>query len=249
MSLLWTKAAAFQRTGMAWHVEPGEEEHARSAKSVRHAGFAGYVAQHPDDRYDDDEDEEEGGWDENLWDDTSPDPTSHENAHHDEHGEYPESYNDRHDQAYEEAMEGRQEESEPDHHDSPLANFVGHHGTDTALWKQHATYGHVDLKQPVYATQSHVSQRHIDKYVADPGAASHHRQKYGPWAGGSDYLGDGAPMFVTHEGRLHATEGHHRTAAALQRGDSHIMGWHYDADKHGFPPSEDEDYEYGSEHS
>lgn len=245
MSLLWKDAAAFQinpRQGMAWSMEPGEEHIARHAKSVRHAGFAGYVDHDQDTRadYEDHEpgEEPEHEFDEDLWDGSSPEPTHKEQAHYEEHDEYPDSFEERHNQAYQQALHKRNQEGVPDHEDNALMRFVGDHGENTAHWKQHASYGHVNLKQPVYATQSHVSQHHIDKYLANPGATSHHREKYGPNAGGSDYLGDGAPMFVTHQGRLHATEGHHRTAAALQRGDSHIMGWHYDADKHGFPDSE-----------
>jgi len=238
MALLWKNAAAFQRAGMAWHVEPGEEHYAQSAKSVRHAGYAGYVNHDAETRaeYEGREpgEEEEQGFDEDLWDDTTPDPTTRQQRHHDEHGEYPQSYYDRHDQAYQDALDKKSQEDEPDHEDNALMRFVGDHGTNTAHWQQHGTYGAVDLRRPVYATQSHVSQAHIDKYLADPGAMSHHRMKYQN-QGQSNYLGDGAPMFVTHEGRLHTIEGHHRVAAALQRGDSHIMGWHYDADKHGFP--------------
>jgi hypothetical protein len=223
---------------MAWQVEPGEEHYAQHAKSVRHAGFAGYVGRDSDDDYDEDGGQSHGGFDEDLWDNLEVDPTSHEQRHYDEHDEYPESYEDRRDQAYQDALTKRQQENEPDLEDGQLHRFVSEHGTNTHHWQQHATYGAVNLKQPVYATQSHVSQAHIDKYLADPGATSHHREKYGETTGNSNYLGDGAPMFVTHEGRLHATEGHHRTAAALQRGDSHIMGWHYDADEHGFPDDE-----------
>lgn len=235
MSLLWKNAAAFQREGMAWYAEPGEEHYARTAKSVRDAGFAGYVGRDSDD---DDDDDDEESFDEDLHDATRPEPTPEEEAHNEEHGEYPDDYYDRHDMAYDRALTQRrwdnQRANTPDWTNNALHRFVGEHGTNTHHWQQHGTYGAVDLTQPVYATQSHVSQAHIDKYLQNPGAMSHHRSKY-PNAGGSNYLGDGAPMFVTHEGRLHATEGHHRTAAALQRGDKSIMGWHYDADQHGFP--------------
>lgn len=236
MSLLWKNAAAFQHESMAWHVAPGEEHIAQHAKSVRHAGFAGYVGRGDDDD-DYGEEQSHGGFDEDLWDDSTPEPTSSQQRHYEEHDEYPQSYEDAHEEAYGRAQDAKNRENEPDYEDGPLHRFVGEHGQNTHHWQQHATYGAVNLKQPVYATQSHVSQMHIDKYHHDPGAMSHHKMKYNP-GGQSDYLGDGAPMFVTHEGRLHATEGHHRTAAALQRGDDHIMGWHYDADKHGFPDDE-----------
>lgn len=240
MSLLWKNAAAHQREAMAWHVEPGEENYAHSAKSVRHAGFTGYVDHDADTlaEYNSGNEDHEEGFNENLWDESSPDPTTRQQRHQDEHGEYPQSYYDRHDEAYEKAKQNKAQEDVPDHEDNALMHFVGNHGTNTAHWQQHGEYGAVNLKQPVYATQSHVSQAHIDKYHADPGAMSHHQMKY-QHMGKNNYLGDGAPMFVTHEGRLHAIEGHHRTAAALQRGDSHIMGWHYNADQHGGFPDED----------
>jgi hypothetical protein len=240
MSLLWKNAAVFQRESMAWHVAPGEENYAQSAKSVRHAGFAGYVGEDRDDEddYGDEESHGHSGFDEDLYDSVRPSPTSAQERHNDEEGEYPQSYYDAHDEAYQHALDKRQHgdavANQPDWTDNKLHRFVSNHGTNTHHWQQHATYGAVDLTKPVYATQSHVSQDHIDKYHHDPGAMSHHRSKY-PNAGGSNYLGDGAPMFVTHQGDLHATEGHHRTAAALQRGDKSIMGWHYDADQHGFP--------------
>lgn len=247
MSLLWKNAAAFQmgpRQGMSWYVAPGEEHIAQHAKSVRNAGFAGYVGRNhdDDDDYEHGDDEEDyDGWDPDLHDETRPEPTSAQERHYEEHGEYPQSYDDLHDlnyqRAYDKRAADRERDNTPDHEDEKLHRFVREHGQNTAHWKQHATYGAVDLKQPVYATQSHVSQMHIDKYHHDPGAMSHHQEKYSR-GGESKYLGDGAPMFVTHEGRLHATEGHHRTAAALQRGDDHIMGWHYDADEHGFPDDE-----------
>ncbi len=236
MSLLWKNAAAFQREAMAWHVEPGEERYAQSAKHVKKAGFAGYVNYDQDTREElgEHEDDHEG-FDEDLYD------QAHENvvqprdeAYHEEHDDYPQSYYDRKDDEYGRLVDQKGRENEPDHEDNHLMRFVSDHGTNSAHWQTHGSYGAVDLTQPVYATQSHVSQDHIDKYLYDPGAMSHHRMKYQN-AGGSDYLGDGAPMFVTHHGRLHTTEGHHRTAAALQRGDKSIMGWHYDADKHGFP--------------
>jgi hypothetical protein len=184
-------------------------------------------------------DEGNGDFDDDLWDHVRPEPTPEEEAHNDEHGQYPESYYDRHDAAYEQALDDPHRGDPPDHEDTPLMKFIENHGTNRAHWQQHATYGGVNLKRPVYATQSHVSQGHIDKYLKDPGAPTHTMQRRKVQQ--SDYLGDGAPMFVTHEGRLHTIEGHHRVAAALQRGDSHIMGWHFDADQHGFPPNHDED--------
>jgi hypothetical protein len=240
MALLWKNAAAFQREAMAWYAEPGEEHYAQTAKHVRNAGFAGHVDHDADTRaeYNEGQSGEDEGFDEDLHDQAHEQArTPRDQQHYDRHGDYPESYWDRQGEAYDRLKNQKAREEEPDHEDNALMRFIGNHGTNTAHWHQHGTYGAVSLKQPVYATQSHVSQAHIDKYLVDPGAMSHHKSKYP--SSTSNYLGDGAPMFVTHEGRLHTTEGHHRTAAALQRGDSHIMGWHYDADHHGGFPDED----------
>lgn len=215
------------------------------AKSVRDAGYAGYVG-------DSERDEElgHGGYgghedefDDDLWDHVAPHPTHEEKRHMDEHGEYPDSYHERHDEAYGEAQHRKAQEDEMDHDDPDLHHFIGEHGSNSALWKEKGTFGKVNIKdQPVYATQSHVNQQHIDHYTASPGDISHSMRNtpgYGQRHAQDPYLADEHPMFVTHEGRLHVTDGHHRVAAALQSGQKHIMGWHYDGDKHGFP-DEDE---------
>ena len=212
------------------------------AKSVRDAGYAGYVG-------DSERDEElghgghEDEFDEDLWDHVAPEPTHEEQRHIDEHGDYPDSYYERHDEAYGEAKHRKAQEDEMDHDDPELHHFIGEHGSNSALWKEKGTFGKVNIKdQPVYATQSHVNQHHIDHYTASPGDISHSMRNtpgYGERHAQDPYLADEHPMFVTHEGRLHVTDGHHRVAAALQSGQKHIMGWHYDGDKHGFP-DEDE---------
>lgn len=246
MALLYAQIA---REAMAWHMEPGE--HHPVVHSVRKAGFAGYVDMSHENRmlYEGNEDESSGhghghAFDEDLWDDSSPEATPEENAHYEEHGELPSSFHERHDEAYGKALEARDAESVPDHEDNELMDFVGNHGTNTHFWHQHAKLEPVDIKnQPVYATQSHVSQTHLDKYHANPEASTHRD------SGDGNYLGNDAPLMVTHGGRLHAIEGHHRTAAALQRGDSHITAWHYNADEHGGLPDgeghmpDHEDYE------
>lgn len=245
MSLLWTQA-------MAWHDFGGAESMSAKdaqAKPVKQAGFAGYVG-HSEDYEQEMRDngmgsrppgEEHHEFDEDLWDHTTPEPTKEEEAHHAEHDEYPDSHWERHEKAYGDALEAKKKESEPDHRDEDLHNFVGEHGGNDKIWQNKGTLGKVDLTGPVHATQSHVGQTHINRYLDDPHGPSWHQVKYkGP---SGDYLGHEHPMFVTHQGRLHVVEGHHRVAAALQRGDKHIEGWHYDADKHGFPPSEeDEDH-------
>ena len=218
------------------------------AKSVRDAGYAGYVG-------DSERDEElgHGGYgghedefDDDLWDHVAPHPTHEEKRHMDEHGEYPDSYHERHDEAYGEAQHRKAQEDEMDHDDPDLHHFIGEHGSNAALWKEKGTFGKVNIKdQPVYATQSHVNQQHIDHYTASPGDISHSMRNtpgYGKTHAQNPYLADEHPMFVTHEGRLHVTDGHHRVAAALQSGQKHIMGWHYDGDEHGFPDEDGDDW-------
>jgi hypothetical protein len=223
------------KTAMPWHFQHGEtaRDHPE-IKSVRHAGFAGYVGESPERQEDYGYEKPEHEFDEDAWNDVSPEPTHEERQHYDEHDDYPESYHDRHDRAYQEHVDRKTAEDKPDHEDDALHDFIGEHGTNYHFWQNRANLGMVNIKdRPVYATQSHVSQRHIDKYHHDPTAAPH-APGYG------DYVGNEAPMFVTHEGRLHAIEGHHRVAAALQRGDDKIHAWHYDADRHGLPTEDDE---------
>lgn len=232
MSLLWTQAV--QHQAMPWNHDGNSAfTHHPVVHPVKNAGFASYT----DDRdrvetwketlADNGHDPEE--FDEDLYDSSSPEMTAEEEAHQDEHGEPPESYHDRHHEAYEEAKRRKAQEDEPDHDDPDLANFISNHGSNTELWRKYGEHKPIDLTQPVHATQSHVSQTHIDRYKANPGDITEHQYTHGP--GNGDYLGDQAPMFVTHHGALHATEGHHRTAAALQSGKSSIKGWHYDLDK------------------
>lgn len=245
MALLFARV---QREAMSWYTEPGE--HHPVVHSVRHAGFAGYVDMSPERRSDyggEDDEHEHEDFDDDLHDSVAPEPTAEEHAHYEEHGEYPEEYEDRHNEAYDNAIDEKRrktrQESIPDHEDDELMDFVGNHGTNKSFWHEHAKHEPVDIKQPVYATQSHVSQTHLDKYKFHPDAPTHMDR------GDGRYLGDEAPMMVTHNGRLHTIEGHHRVAAALQRGDSHIHAWHFNADEHGGLPDEEghmpdhEDYE------
>lgn len=164
----------------------------------------------------------------------------------DAHGVPPESYYDRHDEAYEKAFNDREARVRPDHHDDRLMRFIRNFGTDVAHWNEHGTFGPISLKQPVYATQSHVSQTHLDKYHADPQAQSARFDAFDPdmIQHLPEHHGDKAPMFVTHQGRLHTIEGHHRVGAALQRGDDKIDGWHFNADEKGFPHNPEEDDEH-----
>lgn len=250
MSLLWSQAARHE--AMPWTNEGG---HHPVVHSVRKAGFAGYTHDRERLAADAEEDgKEPGGFDEDLWDEHRPDLTPEEEAHNDEHGEPPESFYDRHQKAYDKALRDKELEDDPDNDDPELINFIHRHGGDTKLWKKHGTEGPVDLRQPVHATQSHVSQTHIDKYHDDPGSEVHRWEEHPSMRGQfSDedssyhYLGDHTPLFVTHKNRLHTIEGHHRVAAALQRGDHSIHAWHYDLDHNPgdaktTPEDDDEDY-------
>lgn len=249
VSLLWTQA-------MAWHQEPDDHtEH--NPIHVRKAGFAGLVGdseyeqdwrESADERDPHDKNPWESGYDEDLRDETAPELTPEEETHLEEHGDHPDSYYERHDNAYLKAHQEKQrkarEEDTPDHEDPELMRFVREHGSNTSLWQNKGHLGHVNLKEPVYATQTHVSDHHLSKYRANPKALTWHRTQHGP-VQNHHYLGDDTPLFVTHEGRLHAIEGHHRVAAALQAGHPHIHAWHFDLDKHpkyGQDPDEDEDY-------
>lgn len=237
MSLLWTQAVSHE--SMAWDHKPETIVEHHAILPVKKAGFASYTGdaewerELQEDREKNGHEEDESDFDDDLHNATRPEPTPEEAAHEEEHGELPDSFYDRHDEAYESALEKKKRdkaaENEPDRDDPKLMKFVDDHGTNTELWRKHGTYGDVDLSRGVHATQSHVSQGHIDRYLKNPGDKSEHQHIYGP--GKSDYLADEAPMFVTHQGSLHVTDGHHRVAAAIQRGDKTMKGWHYDLDK------------------
>lgn len=221
MSTLWTQA-------MAWSNLPGERHH--DTPSVRNVGFKGFVgSSFHDDHYSDHD--SKAHWDEDAYDEAAPEPTTRQFKHHDKHGDFPQSYYDAHDRNYGEVLKKKKAEDKPDIVDDDLHMFIREHGANSELWKNKAHLGPVDMSKGVHATQTHVSRTHLDKYHANPQAEVHH-------AGHGEYLGSHTPLFVTHQGRLHAIEGHHRVGAALERGDKSIHAWHYDADKHGFPEDE-----------
>lgn len=234
------RLAAMPKSAMAWENRGGKDDTKYTPISVRHAGFAGLVG---DSEYDRELREElgephaeDGDWDEDLYDEVSPEPTKEEHAHYAEHEEWPDSFYERHDQAYQNAVDERkrraEEEDTPDHEDPGLMHFVRNLGSATDLWKQHGHFGPVSLKQPIYATQSHVAREHIERYQGDREGPSHHRMQYGAPMSGHEYLGDSHPLFVTHEGRTHAIEGHHRVATDMAMGRHETLGWHFDLDKH-----------------
>ena len=239
--------AHFEVAAMAWNNEHGDKGK-YTPVSVRDAGFAGLVGDSEDERSLREElGEPEPGhrdpwehFDEDLHDNTAPEPTEQERREHEEDGES-ESYTERHDQAYEKAFGDRErkirEEDAPDHEDPGLRRFREQYGSDTELWKRHGAFGGVSLKQPIYATQSHVAKEHIEKYTGNRDAEGH-AYTLSPdrdrimQSMGREYLGDKHPLFVTHEGRVHVIEGHHRVATDMATGRHETVGWHFNLDAH-----------------
>lgn len=226
MSLLWVQA-------MAWGHDRYNPPPPGHPISVRRVGFAGHVGL--------DHDEEDGfhdsSYDEDLYDEVTPEPTAEEEDHHWEHNEYPESFYERHHRAYETAMQERATEDRPDHLDIGLGNFVKEHAGEREPWEKHGEFGDINLKQPIHAIQSHVHSGHLDRYDKDPSARSWQEQNHGAQP---DYLANQHPLFATHEGRLHVIDGTHRVGAALRRGDASIKGWHIDLDKHSHLTDEED---------
>lgn len=229
MSLLWKVAANIQRQAAPWYHDPHMPPPQGKSVPARSVGYAGLVALRDPDDYRDPEEDHSGGFDEDLYEETTPEPTKEEQAHYEEHGEHPESFYERHDHAYARAIENKRREDEPDHEDYGLGEFVAEHASDGEVWRQHGHFGPVSLKQPVYATQSHVHTGHLDRI--DAGDTSSWHLQHGGHHG--DYLANEHPLFATHEGRLHVVDGHHRVGAALRRGDASVHGWHIDLDHPG----------------
>lgn len=210
MSLLWTRAV--QHTAMSWNQPP--DEPAYTPISVRHAGYAGYVG---------------AGDDEDLREQTLPTPTRSDMRYLIHNDDWPESYHQRHHEATEKAKANLTHEDMPDVEDPRLHHFLRHHFGEQHLWSPST----VDLTKPVYATQTHVAQEHLDRYRKNPNAAVHGAESRGVDAD--------APMLVTHEGRTHAIEGHHRIAAGIERGDTELPAWHFNLDNHYMPEYDGQD--------
>ena len=183
MTNLWIRAALPQREAMAWEHDPRDPQ-SYTPVHVKDAGYAGVVGDHEDDKEWAEETgqaKKDEGFDEDLWDESAPDPTSHEQRHFEEHDEYPDAYHERHDVAYDEAKDRRAIErakSPYDHEDPELRHFRDQFQSHTQLWHDYGRSGRVNLRQPVYATQTHVAREHIDKYKANPNATGHHHTMY-----------------------------------------------------------------------
>jgi len=117
---------------------------------------------------------------------------------------------------------GMEEEGDQPHHhnDDLMDHLMGHDGLDL---RSMSKKGRVSLDGPVYATQSHVTEDGLAKYSQ---GAAHPKP-------------ENMPRFVRHQGNLYVDDGHHRVGAALMRGDPHIEGYYYNADKHGFPRAQE----------
>lgn len=229
-----------------------------TVSAVKDAGFAGYVEAHEGHH---DEIKKSlkprqqtgvGDFDEDLYEASTPEPHTHERAHYEEHDEYPDSYYERHDEAYLKAKQKKDEAEVPIGHHTGLHNFINAHATNHGLWSKHGEVQDVPLHKPIHATQPYVVDRHVNRYLGKPDDTvdflkkPEHRQRHKE----KPYIGSEMPMFVKHEGNMFAIEGHHRTASALLRGEKHIKGMVWDADKHGMPQEdEDGDAHYGESHS
>lgn len=228
MSSLWTQAMAHQ--AMPWQVHPGEEDYADHAKHVKDVGFAGFV-QHPS--YERLQGRQEPPFNHDKWNELEPEPEDHDWHHFDEHGEFSPSHSERHQKAYDDWSKGEAARDVPDHTSHHLHVFQRSDGLFPDTWEKHGEFKPVGIKGPVWATQSHVNQGHINRYKNDPGDKSWFEHRGGdPMKAGVEYKGTKHPLFVTHQGRLHVIEGHHRVAAAMQRGDTHIQGWHINLDEY-----------------
>lgn len=259
MSLLWKVAIALpappqglrEKHGFDHDVYGQRPSRDETTIPVKHGGYAGYVHGQPYEGFDEetkaihgmDKDFGDDDFDQDAWEHTAPHPTRLEEQHHDLHGEYPDSYHDRHDQAYAEHMDRQAQETAPVHHNDELHSFLYHHlSQNEGLWREHAKPQQVNLKQPVYATQPYLVEKHLNRYLGNRFDSTDRVHQSPNAAEVYSYHADEMPAFVKHQDRMHTVEGHHRVAAELLRGTPHITGRVYDADKHGFPENPDEDW-------
>lgn len=85
---------------------------------------------------------------------------------------------------------------------TPLGDAIGNHPD----LHQTVTQRELDLSTPLRASQTKMSAKTVEHYVANPDANL------------KDY--QGAPMVVSHRGQNVVWAGHHRIAAARRRGDT-----------------------------
>lgn len=229
------------------HRTGGQYQHREHTLTpVKHAGFKGYVegydGQHEDNMEDDrgayGSRHPNGGFDEDLYDSVAPEMDTHEREHYEEHGELPDQddYDQRHDDAYTKAKSQKERDVKPMAHHGGVYHMLANHGENGYQdWHDKGEVHDVDLSQHhVYATQPHVVDKHVNRYVQNPRDTVLHVQQHGENATTDSYPGTHHPMFIKHENNLFTVEGHHRTASALLRKEP-VRGIVYDADKHGFP--------------
>lgn len=127
-----------------------------------------------------------------------------------------------------------------------LVDFVHDHRSNRELWHQHGQVEDVDLGHGVYATQPYLVREHLQRYHDDPQSmGTTQRANNGTQADWlKSYPGTHMPMFVRHQGSTFAIEGHHRVGAAFKRGEDQIRGMVYDADKHGWQSSHEDNSDY-----
>jgi 8-oxo-dGTP pyrophosphatase MutT (NUDIX family) len=119
-----------------------------------------------------------------------------------------------------------------------LFDFTSSHSGNADLWAHQARVEDVDLSQPVLATQPYLVREHHQRYLQNPDDQTA-SMKVAPEMG--DRPANKLPLFVRHEGNTYTIDGHHRTAAAITSGRSHIRGFVYDADQHGWPEGHGDD--------
>lgn len=106
-------------------------------------------------------------------------------------------------------------------------------------WHKHGEVQPVPLHEgDVYATQGYVRDHGVAQYLKEP------EQKWRKIQGRPGYPGNDHPLFVKHQDNYYTLDGHHRTSAAMLRGDSHITARLYDADKHGIPQAQENYTDY-----
>lgn len=178
---------------------------------VRKAGFAGYVT---------------GNVDDDVYGLAMPKPTPSEVDHFRKYDAVPSTMERRHEEAMDHyRTHGLPEEERADHEDPRLFHFMEHHYHHGDLFEPAS----VDTTEtPIYATQTHVAKEHLDKYRRNADASPHDADAP-------------APVLITHQGRVHAADGHHRLSAAMERGDRDLQVWHLNLDNLHMPDYDGED--------
>lgn len=196
---------------MPWIQHPEDPPH--TPVPVKHGGFAGYVGPGTDE-------------DVSTW--ATPAHTPSELRHLIHHDVWPSSFRDRHERAQDELRATMTKDDVADIEDPRLFHFMNHHYSDQRKFRE-ATAD--TTAYPIYATQTHLSKEHLGRYRSDPHGTA-------DMTGG---IGAHAPVLITHEGRVHAADGHHRLSAAIERGETELPVWHFDLDHFHMPEYDGQD--------